>query len=305
MRSSLTPLQAAERIARRQEGALDHRQAAAAGLSAGQIHRAVASGRWWRPARGVYVVSGAPETPRQQAMVAFLASRRAGGVLSHESAAADRGLLPWPALPWTTVPPTSSARCVVAEVHRSVVPAIDRAHRSGLVLTSVSRTIVDLAGRGDRPMLEAVVDAAFCRKLATARSVLAAAERTPRGRAGRALARAVVEIWNPGIAPGSPAEVRLLRAAAVEGIHGLVPQFDVFDERGRFVARLDLAQPDRRRGFEYDGVETHNPRRWARDEPRYARLRALGWEIEPISKLDLLPGERRLRDIARRWAHAA
>jgi hypothetical protein len=193
----------------------------------------------------------------------------------------------------------------VARVHRSLVPPVDRAHRSGLMLTSVSRTIVDLAGRGDRSMLETVVDAAFCRKLATARSVLASVERTPRGRAGRALAREVVEIWTPGIEPGSPAEVRLIRVAGVEGIHRLVAQHEVFDERGVFVARLDLAQPELRRAFEYDGVEAHNPRRWARDEPRYARLRALGWEVETITKLDLLPGERRIRDIARRWGLAA
>ncbi|HET7719088.1 MAG TPA: hypothetical protein VFK43_03915, partial [Acidimicrobiales bacterium] len=79
MASSFTPLQRAERVGRRQEGALDHAQAAAAGLSDGQIHRIVASGRWCRPVVGVYVVSGAPPTQRQRAMVAWLAARRAGG----------------------------------------------------------------------------------------------------------------------------------------------------------------------------------------------------------------------------------
>jgi hypothetical protein len=99
--------------------------------------------------------------------------------------------------------------------------------------------------------------------------------------------------------------VRLIRAAALEGIHGLVAQFEVYDEHGEFVARLDLAQPELRRGFEYDGVEAHNPRRWSRDEARYARLAALGWEVESMTKLDLLPGERRLRDIAARWRRPA
>ena len=78
----------------------------------------------------------------------------------------------------------------------------------------------------------------------------------------------------------------------------------MYDEAGEFVARLDLAQPAWKRAFEYDGVDAHNPRRWGRDEPRYARLKALGWEVEPITKLDLLPGERRLRDIAERWRRA-
>jgi hypothetical protein len=97
----------------------------------------------------------------------------------------------------------------------------------------------------------------------------------------------------------------LIRACAAEGIDELVSQHEVVDEHGRFVARLDLAQPALRRGFEYDGLEAHNPRRWQRDERRYEQLRALGWEIEPITKLDLLPGERRLRTIADRWLRRA
>ena len=178
---------------------------------------------------------------------------------------------------------------------------VDRAHRGSLRVTSVSRTIVDLASMLDRSTLEQVVDAALCRKLASTVSVEAAAARLGRGRRGKVLLRSTLEAWSPNIEPGSPTEVRLIRQAAELGIVGLVPQYEVEDERGVFVARLDLAQPERRRGFEYDGVEVHNPRHWGRDETRYARLRALGWEIESITKLDLCPGEPRLRDIARRW----
>jgi len=237
-------MQRAERTASRHQGVLDHAHAVAAGMSDAQIHRAVASGRWRRVAIGVYVVAGAPATARQRTMVAYLASRQAGGVVSHLSAAAEWGLLPPPRTAHVTVPPGSSARLKVARVHRSVVAPIDRAHRGGLLVTSVSRTIIDVAAVRGQAVVAAVVDAAFCRRQATAASVVAALDRIPRGRAGKALAREVIDVWTPRIEPGSPAEIRLLRAAAVEGIVDLVPQYEVFDDAGGFVARLDLAQTE-------------------------------------------------------------
>jgi hypothetical protein len=237
-------------------------------------------------------------------MVAYLATRRAGGVVSHLTAAAEWGLLAPSLLPHVTVPPNASAACRAAKVHRSVVPPIDRAHRRGLDVTSVSRTVVDCASLLDRPTLVEIVDDALCRKLASTASVQAAADRIGRGRRGKGLLRSVVEAWTPEITPDSHAEMRLIRLAGELGIVGLVSQLKVFDESGEFVARIDLADPLHRRGFEYDGVDPHNPRHWSRDEPRYARLRALGWDIQSVTKLDLCPGEPRLRDIARRWCVA-
>jgi hypothetical protein len=284
----------------RQEGALSHADAVGAGLSDEQIHHRCATGAWIRKVVGVYAVAGSPDSPLQRAWIAFLATMAAGGVLSFITAAAIHGLLPFSTIPHVTVPPHASARCRAAKVHRRVVPAIDCTWRGGLRVTSVSRTIVDLAGVVDRATLEQVVDVAFCRKVATRRSVLAALRRAGRCR-GATVLRAVLDVWSERIEPGSVAEVRLLRSLGDLGLTGLVTQHEVFDADGGFVARLDVADPQRRRGLEYDGVEAHNPRRWDRDEPRYAALRALGWAIEPVTKLDLLPGEPRLRRIADVW----
>jgi hypothetical protein len=296
-----TPLHRAERIAARQHGAIDIRQAIANGLTHDAVEGLARRRRWIRAVPGVYRVAGAPDSPQQRLLVAFLAVRTAGGVVSHLSAAAVWGLGPAPFLPQVTVPPDASGRCRAAKVVRSEVALVDRAHRQGLVVTSVSRTIADVAGVLDRPSLTAIVDDALCRKLASSGSVDDAMERLGRTRAGKAQLRAVLAAWTPGIEPGSPAEVRLLRLASEVGIAGLVPQHVVRDERGQFVARLDLADPVRRRALEYDGVAHHGPRAWDRDESRYARLRALGWDVESVTKLDLGPGEPRLRDIARRW----
>jgi hypothetical protein len=298
---TLTPLQRAEALASTQEAAISLRQAKKAGLSDDQVERLAATGRWRRALRGVYRVAGAPQSARQLIVIAFLAVERAGGVVSHISAAAEWSLLPAGMLPHVTVPRRASIRCRGAKVHRSDIPLVDRTMRNGIRVTSVSRTIVDLAEVLDRPTLEQVVDDALCRKIASVRSILAAAERVGRGRRGIALLRSVLEAWAPGIEPGSVAEVRLLRRCGELGIVGMVSQHEVFDEDGAFVARLDLARPAQKQALEYEGVDPHNPRRWGRDEPRYARLRALGWEVQPVGKLDLCPGEPFLADLARRW----
>ena len=303
MTTFLTPLQRAERTASAQAGALDHGQAIGAGLTDKQLFGLVRSGRWRRPVRGVFVAAGSPDTWHQRTWIAHLATRRAGGVVSHLTAAALWGLLPPSPLPHVTVPPGASAACKAAKVHRSPVPIVDRGRRDGILLTSVSRTIVDLAGMLDGPTFEPVLDIVLCRKLASVDSIGRCLDRAG-PRRGKELLRRSVAVWTPAIEPGSVAEVRLLRLCATEGITGLVCQHEVFDDDGGFVARLDVAQPEWRRALEYDGVEAHNPRRWDRDEPRYARLRALGWEVEPVTKVDLLPGERRLRTIADRWTRA-
>lgn len=292
---------AANARASRQEGALSHSDASAAGLSDEQIHHRCAVGTWLRKVIGVYVVAGSPDTPRQRAWIAYLATLAAGGVLSFITAAALHGLLPYSAIPHVTVPPGASGRCRAAKVHRARIPARDCVWRDGLRVTSVSRTIVDLAGVLDRATLEEVVDVALCRRLATRESILAALRRAGKRCRGATMLRAVLEVWSERIEPGSVAEVRVLRQLAELGVSGVVTQHEVYDELGRFVARLDVADPERRFALEYDGVEPHNPRHWDRDEPRYAALRALGWRVDGITKLDLLPGEPRLRRIVEGW----
>lgn len=234
-------------------------------------------------------------------MVAYLAESEAGGVVSHLSAAALHGLTAHPHRPHLTVPPGARAASRLAEVHRSEVPPVDRAHRAPFVTTSVGRTLVDCAALLGGSALAELVDEAFCRRLASLESINAAIDRVGLGGRGTRRIRDVAQVWSPQVTPGSPAELRALRLLGDLGLEGLVAQHEVFDDDGSFVARLDLAAPSRRLGFEYDGRRFHGPRQWARDERRYARLRALGWAVASLDKLDLLPGEPRLRQLVQRW----
>ena len=290
-----TPLQQATAIAGRQFGAVSYRQALGVGLTERQVRGLVARGAWTRRSRGLFTIAGSPSTPQQATMVAYLAVSAAGGVVSHLSAAALHGFAAHPARPHVTVPPGTRSALGLAHVHRSEVPLIDRAHRGPFTTTSASRTLVDCAAVLDLAALSDLVDEALCRKLATSDSIEAAAHRSGPARRGSRLVRQAARVWSPQVTPGSPAELRALRLLTELGVDGLVAQHDVFDEDGGFVARLDLAAPSRRLGFEYDGARFHGPRQWARDEARYARLRTLGWTVESLDKLDLLPGEPRLR----------
>lgn len=57
---------------------------------------------------------------------------------------------------------------------------------------------------------------------------------------------------------------------------------------GTTVAMVDLAYPERKLGFEYEG-EQHltDPRQWARDIRRYEMLADLGWRIVRVTATDL------------------
>lgn len=61
---------------------------------------------------------------------------------------------------------------------------------------------------------------------------------------------------------------------------------------GKVVALVDLAYPERKVGFEYEG-EQHltDPQQWARDIRRYEMLTDLGWRVIRVTRSDL--GEHR------------
>jgi hypothetical protein len=82
----------------------------------------------------------------------------------------------------------------------------------------------------------------------------------------------------------SPMESRLRVLLITSGLPRPEPQWEVRDSAGGFVARLDLAYPDRRLAVEYDGA-LHWAQRRADDRRRDA-LRALGWEVIVVSSED-------------------
>jgi hypothetical protein len=93
----------------------------------------------------------------------------------------------------------------------------------------------------------------------------------------------------------SEGELRLLRALERLGFPTPVPQFEIRDEDGRLVARVDFAYPDLKIAIEYDsyahhlGTDAHD-----RDAARRNALLGLKWYPITATAADLRNGGHRL-----------
>lgn len=88
--------------------------------------------------------------------------------------------------------------------------------------------------------------------------------------------------------PESLFRVRIIGA----GLPPPIPQFRLYDDRGRFVARLDLGYPQHRVAIEYDGRQHSEPDQFAVDLRRHTAIAMLGWHILRVGAADLNDGSR-------------
>lgn len=166
-------------------------------------------------------------------------------------------------------------------VHRLLVEEAEVASTPWGPATNPARTMVDVArGMGaDHLSVDsrvAWVDAVAHRSrtpVQDARDLL----RSWPTRKGAPDARLVLALARDGAESVKETELRL-----VVGRHGLpepVLQHEVFGPGGEFVARLDLAWPERRVALEYDGAHHRERGQHSRDLARHNALRALGWTV--------------------------
>ncbi len=100
----------------------------------------------------------------------------------------------------------------------------------------------------------------------------------------------------------SPAESWTRWLLHQAGIPPAVPQFEVFDERGLFVARVDFGWPDRKIALEYDGAYHADPLQQIKDRERVSALKSLGWTVIHMTASDLRDPERVLCELRRALA---
>ncbi|GLK16441.1 endonuclease domain-containing protein [Herbiconiux flava] len=106
------------------------------------------------------------------------------------------------------------------------------------------------------------------------------------GRRGRPLLRRALELAD-GPAE-SPQESRLRVLLVEAGFATPQLQHEVRDARGRFVARVDLAYPERRLAIEYEGDHHRvQAQQWRRDIGRTRELEHLGWRVLRVTASDL------------------
>lgn len=81
----------------------------------------------------------------------------------------------------------------------------------------------------------------------------------------------------------SPQETRLRLAIMRSRLPEPVLNLEIFDETGRFLARLDGAYPQYRVAVEYDGRQhADDPAQFARDADRWDDVRREGWDLVRI-----------------------
>jgi very-short-patch-repair endonuclease len=267
-----------EAVAARQHGVITRRQAIAAGFSDSAIGRCVESGAWVRLHPGTYRVFPSADAYAAQLVAATLrAPGRAWA--SHRAAAVIWGLVEPPQpVEISTTANVRSARLVVH--HLEDLPVGDRRRKSGVPVTSVERTLVDLGGLVSVARLEAAAVEALRGGLT---SVARLTERVDaleeRGRSGPRHLRRLLHAWGSDAAPPeSVLESRLRRLLHRHSIPPGVPQLQVSD--GTFRARLDLAYPEARVAVELDGYRWHGDKvAWRTDLARRNRLTGLGWRV--------------------------
>jgi hypothetical protein len=253
-------------LADAQHGVVSRAQLLQAGLSVQAIDRRVQARRLITMHRGVYAVGHKRLRVEGRWMAAVLACGK-GAALSHPSAAAlwelrrvGSGAI------HVTVPgdPGRKQRAGI-KLHRSTtLTARDVTVRDGIPVTTVARTIIDLARAMSPEELEPIVDAADKRGIVDFADLRKA---TP------ASLKAVLRAYDP--APTrSELERRFLSICERHGIER--PEVNAYVD-GFLV---DFVWRDRRLIVEVDGYEYHRaPSRFETDRERDAELGARGWRV--------------------------
>lgn len=170
-------------------------------------------------------------------------------------------------------------------VIRSPLPADDVARFAGLPVTTPVRTAFDLGRHPPRVDAVIAVDALLHRRVVKLDRLEAYARRHP-GWPGAPLLREVLGLAEP--LTESPMETRLRLVIVDGGLPRPVAQYDIVDERGRFLARSDLAYPEALIAIEYEGDHHRERGAFQRDVARYNALRATGWLVLRFTAEDVL-----------------
>jgi predicted transcriptional regulator of viral defense system/very-short-patch-repair endonuclease len=270
-------------------------------------------GRWIELYHGVYRIAGAPVSWRG----ALLAACWAGGtraVASHRSAAALHDLPGRAtAVAEITCPRWRRTQHGGLVVHEScALSERDIAVVDGIPVTTVERTIFDLAAVCGWLTVDLAIDNALRRNLATFDSLVAVLRRVGKqGRKGTKVFRDMLELRDAQYEPTeSERELMLLRLLRAHGLPEPECQFSIHDDEGNFVARPDLVYRDLKIAIEYDSDQHHVGRAArVRDNRRRNAMESIGWAVLVATAEDVRygTGTQFVRDVmrARRKREAA
>jgi very-short-patch-repair endonuclease len=273
-------------------------------LAAGRLTRARLYGpRYRRVYPDVYLPAGPEPDLATLSRAAFLLVADRGGVLAGYSAAALLGAdCASPGAPAEVLVATNSRPHPRLRIRRGRASGADLTVVEGVRVTSPSRTAWDLARR--LPVVDAVVALDALARVGgfAPADLLARASAEPRSRGVRRLADVVAQA-DPRAE--SPPETRLRLLLRGAGLPVPEVQYQVRDEYGFVLARVDLAYPAARLAIEYDGSGHLDPRRTLRDRQRDLELADLGWDTMRLGQDDLDTPPQTAHRVARRLEQRA
>lgn len=261
-------------LAAAQHGRVARRQLLALGLGRRAIQHRVARGRLIPVAHGVYAVGHRLESRPARWMTAVLAAGP-GALLSHRAAAAAYGLKGAGRLE-VTVP--SRRRVAGVLVHVAPVAEDERGVVDGVPLTSVARTLLDLAAVLPFDQLRRAVNEAEYRRLTSRTGLPVLMERHPR-RPGAVALRAILADRSLGADVDEHELEAGFRSFLAER---RLPRPQWHQPLSAYV--VDCLWPKARLVVELDGRGAHAmPSRFDADRERDLDLRVAGWTVVRIT----------------------
>ena len=268
-----------DRLAGPQYGVVSCAQLTSLGMKPGAAGWLATTGRARPLRRGAYRLCGAAPSWRGTALGAVLAAGE-GAVLSHRSAAALWGLLdPGRDAGPLEITCARRIRRTGVRAHRHRMDADERTTRGSIPVTTVERTLLDLAESCDRVAIGRHIDEAVRRGLTTVDRLRRAVGR--HGRRGRRRDRtfwAAMADRGAGFDPGANDwEQRMDRMWDRMGLPAAERQYRIRVAGGRSY-RPDRAIVDARIAIDWNGFDAHGRRAsFDADSERRNRLAAAGW----------------------------
>ena len=261
-------------LATRQHGVVARRQLVAAGLGRGAIAEWVRKKRLHRIHHGVYAV-GHRRVSRLGRWTAGVLACGPGAVLSHRCAAALWGILEgWPTIVDVTVARDLRGRPGIRP-HQATLAPDERTVEAGIPVTTVARTLLDLAALLDLHEFKRALERAEALRLSDMTPLVALMERH-QGRPGTAnLSAAMSEGLRPAITK-SELERRFL--TFVDKARLPRPETNVWLKIADEWIEVDCLWRDQRVIVELDSRAYHQTTAaFERDRRRDRRLHAAGW----------------------------
>ena len=252
-----------------------------AGGNRDHVHRRLHGGRWVGLDHRVYLLAGAPADWRTLQLGSVLAAGP-NAATSHLAAARMWGIDGFDrAANELSIPRGRRYRRATVRTHEST--DLDRCRvltPDGIPTTDPARTLLDLGRYVGRPRLARAVESARRADLVTWSSLIGTLARHARkGRHGtRRLRSVILQGAHRAEVTDSDMELLVLGILLDAGLPEPVLHHRV-EQRGRFVAEVDLAYPQWRIAIECDGAVHLRPEVRERDLARQNDLVLVGWTV--------------------------